>query len=250
VAQLVGKPAAAVIVTTPQQLAIADVRRSVSFCKTLDLPILGIIENMSGLACPHCGEIVNLFKAGGGEKLAKEMSVPFLGRLPIEPDIVTAGDSGLPFVQRHVESPATKAFSAMVASIMTARNNAASTSSNSVLTQEKTMKIAIPLADGRLCMHFGHCEQFALLEVDEATKKTVNTTLLTPPPHEPGLLPRWLHEQGANVIIAGGMGQRAQDLFAQNEIKVLVGAPVNTPEALVASYLSGTLAQGENACDH
>jgi ATP-binding protein involved in chromosome partitioning len=111
------------------------------------------------------------------------------------------------------------------------------------------MKIAVPLADGRLCMHFGHCEQFALVEADEQNK-IVNTTLLTPPPHEPGVLPRWLHEQGADVIIAGGMGQRAQQLFAQNNITVAVGAPAEQPEQIVSAYLSGTLKTGDNACDH
>ena len=112
------------------------------------------------------------------------------------------------------------------------------------------MKIAIPMADGRLCMHFGHCEQFALVDVDESTNKTTNTTFVTPPPHEPGLLPRWLHEQGSTVIIAGGMGQRAQQLFAQSGIKVLVGAPAETSENLVKAYLSGTLVSGQNTCDH
>jgi len=112
------------------------------------------------------------------------------------------------------------------------------------------MKIAVPLADGRLCMHFGHCEQFALVEVDETAGKTLKTTHLTPPPHEPGVLPRWLHEQGVNVIIAGGMGQRAQALFAGNAIQVVVGAPAETPENLVSAFLSGTLKAGPNVCDH
>ena len=112
------------------------------------------------------------------------------------------------------------------------------------------MRIALPLAEGRLCMHFGHCEMFALVEVDPASKKILNTTMLEPPEHQPGLFPRWLHEQGANVIIAGGMGQRAQDLFAQNQIQVVVGAPADTPENLVLSYLNGTLKSGENVCDH
>jgi ATP-binding protein involved in chromosome partitioning len=112
------------------------------------------------------------------------------------------------------------------------------------------MKIAIPMAGGRLCMHFGHCEQFALVDVDVTNGKPVKTSLVTPPPHEPGLLPRWLHEQGATVIIAGGMGQRAHQLFAQSGVKVLVGAPTDTPENLVAAYLSGTLVSGQNACDH
>ncbi|MEN6495822.1 MAG: NifB/NifX family molybdenum-iron cluster-binding protein [Thermoguttaceae bacterium] len=112
------------------------------------------------------------------------------------------------------------------------------------------MKIAIPVAGGRLCMHFGHCEQFALIEVVENDKKTTATTLVTPPPHEPGLLPRWLHEQGVSLIIAGGMGQRAQQIFGQNGVQVVVGAPPEAPETLVAAYLDGTLQCGGNACDH
>lgn len=112
------------------------------------------------------------------------------------------------------------------------------------------MKIAIPIAGGQLCMHFGHCEQFAVVEVDAMSGEPGDTILLTPPPHEPGVLPRWLHEQGATVVIAGGMGQRAQQLFSQAGVKVVVGAPVDTAENLVAAYLSGTLVSGQNACDH
>jgi predicted Fe-Mo cluster-binding NifX family protein len=112
------------------------------------------------------------------------------------------------------------------------------------------MRIAIPLADGKLCAHFGHCQQFALLDVDDKTGKTTAQKMLTPPPHEPGLLPRWLHELGANVIIAGGMGNRAQHLFSENDIKVVVGAPAQAPEQLVADYVAGTLETGSNLCDH
>ena len=112
------------------------------------------------------------------------------------------------------------------------------------------MRIAIPLAGGRLCMHFGHCEQFALVEADARTKAVTAASYLTPPPHEPGVLPRWLHEQGADVIIAGGMGRRAQDLFSQSGIEVVVGAAGGSPEDLAAAYLDGSLAAGPNACDH
>lgn len=110
------------------------------------------------------------------------------------------------------------------------------------------MKIAIPVADGRLCAHFGHCEQFALIEVEDNEIKSKE--LLLPPAHEPGVLPRWLHEQGANVIITGGMGQRAQMLFAQNGIKVIYGVASGDPEELVRKYLNNTLEAGENICDH
>jgi len=95
------------------------------------------------------------------------------------------------------------------------------------------MKIAIPLAEGKLTMHFGHCDSFALVDVDPQTKKIIKTEELLAPPHQPGLLPPWLAERGAKMIIAGGMGQRAQQLFAQQGIQVVVGAPSETPEKLI-----------------
>jgi predicted Fe-Mo cluster-binding NifX family protein len=112
------------------------------------------------------------------------------------------------------------------------------------------MRIAIPLSDGKLSMHFGHCERFILIDVDAATKSIQNKEELAAPKHEPGLLPRWLAERGARLIIAGGMGGRAQQLFAQNGIQVMVGAPAEAPDTLVAAYLAGTLSSGENLCDH
>ncbi len=98
VAQLVGRPAEAIIVTTPQQVAVADVRRCVTFCHSVSLPILGIVENMSGFVCPHCGQTTDLFQVGGGERLAAEAHVPFLGRIPIDPRIGESGETGIPFV--------------------------------------------------------------------------------------------------------------------------------------------------------
>jgi len=112
------------------------------------------------------------------------------------------------------------------------------------------MKIAIPMADGKLAMHFGHCERFALLDVDPAAKTILGREDIEAPPHQPGLLPPWLAQKGATVIIAGGMGGRALDLFAQQKIQVIVGAAAETPEKLVAEYLAGTLQAGANVCDH
>jgi len=114
VAQLVGQPAGAILVTTPQDLAVADVRRSVSFCRQVSLPIVGIVENMSGLICPHCQKEIPLFKTGGGEALAREMNVPFLGTIPIDPEIVACGDSGTPYAQRFAENTAAQSFAAIV----------------------------------------------------------------------------------------------------------------------------------------
>lgn len=112
------------------------------------------------------------------------------------------------------------------------------------------MKIAIPVVDGTLCLHFGHCAQFALVDADEETKEVTATRLVDPPAHEPGVLPKWLHEQGVTVILAGGMGSRAQQLFQQHGIEVAVGCQPATPETLAGAYLSGELVTGDNACDH
>ena len=118
VVQLIPEPSGAVIVTTPQELSLSDVRRSIQFCSALNLPVLGVIENMSGFVCPHCGELTNLFGSGGGQEMAKEMGVPFLGRIPIEPDIVISGDSGKPFVYHNGHSSYAKDFERIVGDVI------------------------------------------------------------------------------------------------------------------------------------
>lgn len=112
------------------------------------------------------------------------------------------------------------------------------------------MKIAIPLAGGRLCQHFGHCEQFALIDADPDKKEISASQTVTPPAHEPGVLPRWLSDQGADLVIAGGMGNRAQTLFAEAGIRVVVGAANSNPEDLVMAFLDQSMQLGENPCDH
>lgn len=112
------------------------------------------------------------------------------------------------------------------------------------------MKIAIPTTNGMMSPHFGHCEKFALIDVDEAVKSILERQDIDPPQHQPGLLPGWLREQGVDMIIAGGIGARAQDHFSRMGIKVLLGAPPQGPEKIVMSWLNGTLILGKNVCDH
>ncbi len=100
----------AVVVTTPQDVALLDSRKAVTFSRMLGIPVIGIVENMSGLICPHCHQEISLFKKGGGEKAARDLRVPFLGRIPIDPEVVTDCDRGMPFVMAHPDSEATKAF--------------------------------------------------------------------------------------------------------------------------------------------
>jgi ATP-binding protein involved in chromosome partitioning len=117
VAQLI--PATgAVIVTTPQEVSLMDSRKAVAFARKLELKILGIIENMSGMICPHCGKTINLFKEGGGQKAAQELGVPFLGKIPLDPDIVILGDEGKAFVDSQPDSKASEAFREVVDNII------------------------------------------------------------------------------------------------------------------------------------
>ena len=112
------------------------------------------------------------------------------------------------------------------------------------------MRIAIPMVGNQISAHFGHCEKFALIDTNPEEKKITTTTYLNSPSHEPGILPAWLHEQGANVIITGGMGQRAISLFTQHGIKTVVGVAEGTPEQIAELYLNGSLKPGESLCDH
>lgn len=107
----------ALVVTTPQAVALADVRKSINFCKTVNMPILGVVENMSGFICPHCEEKVDIFSSGGGEQVARDFDLPFLGRVPMDPRVVIAGDTGKPYLSSNEDTLATKAFSTIVAAV-------------------------------------------------------------------------------------------------------------------------------------
>jgi ATP-binding protein involved in chromosome partitioning len=251
--------AKALIVTTPQEISLADVRKSINFCRQVNMKILGIVENMSGMLCPHCGKAIDLFGSRGGEFLAHRENLPLLGKLPLEPEIVRRGDAGNVSGLGGDRLPFNTDFNAMVDKviILTKKTHiksglkvqSAEQRSPTVKQSDKSKIIfAIPLAEGKLCSHFGHCEQFALIETEKG--KIRGKVMHTPPAHEPGVLPRWLHDLGARVIIAGGMGSRAQQLFVESGIEVVTGAPMDPPESLVNQYLARILVTGDNVCDH
>ena len=248
--------AKALIVTTPQEISLADVRKSINFCRQVKMEILGIVENMSGLKCPHCGKTIDLFKTDGGRLMAKKQGLRLLASLPIEPEVVTRGDMGTLSSLDKEGLPFTGEFKKMVdqieelslKEIPAAIQKQDRTKESDEFTMDNKIIIAIPTEGGKLCSHFGHCEQFVLVETEDGTIK--GKTLHTPPPHEPGVLPKWLHEKGATVVIAGGMGESAQQIFKQNGIRVVTGAPMESPESLVNQYLSNTLMTGDNVCDH
>lgn len=247
VAQLIGKADGAVVVTTPQEIAVQDVRRCVVFCRKVDLPVIGVVENMSGFTCPKCGEHIDIFGSEGGRNMARDMGVRFLGNIPLDPSVVTSGDMGIPMVQAHPHSETAKTFGRIVRTLL---ESELARESVSPANDHKSMRIAVPVTGGVLSAHFGHCEKFVLFDVGEDGRTVGGRQEMKPPPHEPGTFPKWLHAQGATIIIAGGMGSRAQSLFGKNDIRVVVGATGTEPDAIVRSFLDGRLEIGANSCDH
>ncbi|MBP2625872.1 MAG: ATPase-like, ParA/MinD [Firmicutes bacterium] len=229
----------AIIVTTPQEISLADVRKSIEFCHKVNLPILGLVENMSGFVCPSCGNMHDIFKSGGGETTAATSDIPFLGRLPIDPSVVTAGDNGE--AMDSLTSPIKAEMQSIIGKIIDQL-------SNKQKGADSAMKIAIPLAGGKLATHFGHCQEFAIITINNGTVIKHETS--TPPPHAPGVIPNWVADLGCTDIIVGGMGEAAQSILSARNVKVMAGAPSLDPEKLVALYLNGELTDSGNACEH
>jgi ATP-binding protein involved in chromosome partitioning len=245
IVQLISSIDGAVVITTPQQLSVIDVKKCVTFCRQLNVPVLGIIENMAGFVCPSCGQKTEIFTGRGGKEIADKFNTPFLGNIPLDPYLALTSDIGKPLIHSDIQSPTKNSMQAVFETLL--KN--IETPKTQMEAKDK-MKIAIPVTNGKLSSHFGHCEQFAVIDVDADKKNVTNTAMLTPPAHEPGVLPKWLGEMGVNLIIAGGMGQRAMQLFGQNNIEVIIGAPDNEPQQVVADYLNGRLQCGNNVCDH
>jgi ATP-binding protein involved in chromosome partitioning len=226
--------AKAVIVTTPQEISLADVRKSLNFCEKINMPVVGIVENMSGYACPHCGQDLPLFKSGGGLKTAQAAKVPFLGAVPFDPQVVEAADQGKLLEVKVDDSPFFQALKPMVEYLLE------TLPATPVSTREPgVLKFALPVDDGKLSDKFGSASHFAFFTVKDGA---VGPRDLVPsPPHEPGGLPEWLDEKGVTHVIAGSLGEKAQALLTRKGIEVIAGAPLEAPETLVEKYLQQTL---------
>jgi Mrp family chromosome partitioning ATPase/predicted Fe-Mo cluster-binding NifX family protein len=284
VCQLVPGLDGAIVVATPQDVALADVEKSIVFCGQVRTRVIGVVENMSGFVCPHCGKAVNIFKTGGAEKLARDMGVPFLGRIPMVPEVVEACDEGRCNIEgletdslkgpledmasRIVEltetgsGPGTGRLGASRAAperpaepVAAKETVPVATASQEVPAQTDpgvgggdTMKIALPVENGSISSHFGHSPHFGIFEV--SGKEIVSEDYVQPPAHSPGVLPAWLMEQGVKVVLASGLGRRAIGRFEEAGIEIVYGVPVGPARDVVTAYLSGTLKAGDNVCDH
>ena len=234
----------AVVVSTPQEVSYLDVRKSIDFLNQLQVPILGFVENMGAMVCPHCGHSVELFPSGGAARLEEEFGVELLARVPFDVDLGTSGDQGKAYVFNYAKKPGAEAFmkaASRVAEIIAEQDSARKPISQGV--------IAVPaLPDGTLSSHFGHAPLFRFYTVQEG--KVVATKEATPPPHDHGALASWLKEQGVCLVLAGGMGAGAKESLEESGILPFIGVPELPTEKVVESYLAGTLKNTPTLCDH
>ena len=179
--------------------------------------------------------------------MAKSMGVRFLASVPLDPAVVAAADEGRPLEAAAEGSPFAEAFAEVVRGISEALEDDGVSAGDKA---EVTMRIAVPISGHQVSAHFGHADRFDFLDIAAEGRQIVARESETAPPHQPGLLPRWLKEHGADVVLAGGMGQRAVSLLADQGIRVVTGVAGMTAEDAVKAYVSGTLEVGGNICDH
>ncbi|MBN1501368.1 MAG: P-loop NTPase [Spirochaetes bacterium] len=247
VIQTIGDVTGSIIVSTPQDIAFLDARKTITFSKKLNVPIIGIIENMSGFICPKCGERIDIFKNGGALKAKADFNVEILGHIPIEPEIVESGDRGKPYSVNNKKEKGAEIFMEITKKIISKVDENSTEKKNPEVKDGKD-KIAIPVDKGILSSHFGHAEVFAVYYIENGA--IIKKEELTPPPHEPGVIPKWLNEIKATKIITGGIGQSAINLFNGFGITVFCGAPVITPDDLIQLYLKDELKVTGSVCDH
>uniref|UniRef100_A0A7V5XGS5 Iron-sulfur cluster carrier protein n=1 Tax=Thermodesulfobacterium geofontis TaxID=1295609 RepID=A0A7V5XGS5_9BACT len=220
----------ALIVTTPQEVSLIDVKKAIKFCQKIKLRILGIVENMSGFICPHCGKPVDIFKKGGGQKLADELGVRFLGRIPVDPRIVDTGDAGKPIIAAYPEGVTAKAFEELVRNIIVATEEM-----KKDILEERFMRIAIPISTpSKIETDSEKFELFALYDIEnnkilvkDVVKKAENQGLID-----------FLKDQVVTHILLFDPPKELANFLSQNEIKVLVtDTSTEPPDNLIEEYL-------------
>ncbi len=241
-----------IIVTSPQDLVAMIVKKAVNMAKMMKIPILGLIENMSYAICPHCGEQIKLFGESVTEEIAIEWGIPFLGYLPIDPDLTRLSDEGQ--IERIHKNYLEKAVAAIEKipprgnPILKEKAELLHSPNEMTTANPDTVKVAIAAENGAVCAHFGHCEGFAIYDTKDG--RIVSESFLKNPGHKPGLLPNLLNDQGVRVVIAGGMGEGAIDIFNEKGIDVITGANGRVDQT-IEGFLAGSLTSTGSVChDH
>jgi len=234
-----------IIVTSPQDLVSMIVKKAVNMANMMNIPILGLIENMSHVVCPHCGETIKLFGSSDIQSVADQWGVPYLGSLPVDPDLARLCDEG------HLERIHKEYLTSAIAALEKVPVHGETVGSDMILQREEiqTMKkIAIATEGQSVASHFGHCDGFTIYLTQD--NQIVQSEFLKNPGHKPGLLPNLLNDHGAHVIIAGGMGGGAIEIFNEKGIDVITGA-AGPLDQTISAYLAGELLSSGSVChDH
>ncbi len=247
-----------IIVTSPQDLVALIVKKAFNMAQKMDIPIIGIVENMSHVICPGCGQTIKIFGDSVTADLALEWGIPYLGSLPIDPELARLCDQGrIEAASQAYLAGAVQALLQMSGPGQGQASDVETAASEPVtengLTGKKAeesnmKKIAIASEGHFVCAHFGHCEGFTIYTV--AGGQIVGQSYLANPGHKPGLLPNLLHEHGVQVVISGGMGAGAIDIFNEKGIDIITGAKGMLNQT-IETYLAGKLLSTGSVChDH
>lgn len=221
-----------IVVTSPQELVAMIVGKAVKMAQMMNIPIVGLVENMSYFKCPDCGRETKIFGDSHIDEIARQHQLSVLSRLPIDPEIARSCDAG------QIEKISTQHLNQAVDVLLSGQK----------ITGDKVMKIAVASDSSQVAGHFGHCEAFMIFETENGG--IVKTETIPNPGHKPGFLPNFLNDQGVKVIIAGGMGGGAIDIFNEKKIEVIVGASGDAQKS-VEEYLAGKLKSTGSVChDH
>jgi ATP-binding protein involved in chromosome partitioning len=219
--------AQAIIVTTPQEISLADVRKSLNFCEKINMKVVGVVENMSGYLCPHCGKDLPLFRKGGGEKTAQAFNIPFLGALPFDPQVVEAADEGKLTELKEEKSPFFEALRPLV-------NYLVKVLPPRPAREPGELRFAVPVDNGTVAATPTKAAEFAIFTVKDGA--IINQEMLPAPGLDPVNFPVWLENLGVSHL-AGDLNDAAKGLLQRKGIEVIAPAPGQTPEQVVEGYV-------------
>ncbi len=223
----------ALLVTTPQEVSLIDVRKSYNFCRKVKMRILGLVENMSGFICPHCGKEVDLFKRGGGERLAEELGIKFLGRIPVDPRVVAAGDAGKPMIAAYPESKTAEAFEELVRNVVAATEELFRD-----VEEGRYMRVAIPVEGPLVAEGLEKTDLFALYDIEKGQVK-VKDVAKKP---EDTSLDLWLKEQVVTHLMAPQFSPEIKEKLSKVGLRLIEGIhPKIKADLAIQDYLSGII---------
>lgn len=221
----------ALIVTTPQEVSLIDVKKSIKFCQKVKMRILGLVENMSGFVCPHCGKPLDLFKRGGGQKLAEEMGIRFLGKIPVDPRVVDTGDRGKPIVGAYPESLTAQAFEEVIRNIVSATEEM-----QKDLLEEKFMRLAVPISTPQ--KFEDNPERFELFALYDIENNKILVKDVAKKPQNQDLLDFLQEQVATHILLPSSSNSLADELSSQGIRVLLTEEKEANPDNLINTLLS------------